>query len=128
MNENLTGKVIVAILTDGLENSSEKFTWKQVAAKIRHQTQTYQWDFLFLGANQDAIATAAGLNVAAHNASEFAADAVGVSASAKAFSRKTTALRARPKGAPFSAAEAADACAPMSFLVAEEDRNERGGK
>jgi Mg-chelatase subunit ChlD len=52
------GQVIVAILTDGLENSSQKYTWKQVSRVIKQQTEQYRWTFLFLGANQDAIAAA----------------------------------------------------------------------
>src|SRR5438270_3562057 len=34
------GQVIVAILTDGLENASQRFTWKEIAGKIKHQTDT----------------------------------------------------------------------------------------
>lgn len=119
------GKVIVAILTDGLENSSVQFTWKDISAKIQHQTQTYQWEFLFLGANQDAIATAANLSIARHNAASFTADAVGVSASNKAFSRKATALRARARGAVLTAEESEICAATMREILAEEDRKER---
>jgi len=120
------GKVIVAILTDGLENASSRFTWQDVAQKIRHQTDQYGWDFLFLGANQDAIATAANLNIGAHNASGFVADAAGVSASNKAFSRKAAALRAKARGASLTAEESHICAAPMRAIVEEEDRKERG--
>ena len=51
-------QVIIAILTEGQENSSQRFTLEQVAANISHQTQKYQWEFLFLSAGLDAIATA----------------------------------------------------------------------
>ena len=64
--------MIVAILTDGYENSSEKFTWKDISRNILKQTNTYKWQFLFLGANQDAISTAANLSIAAANASSYA--------------------------------------------------------
>ena len=57
------GKVIVAIMTDGEENSSRQFTWTQISEKIKHQSEVYKWEFLFLGANQDAIATAARMNI-----------------------------------------------------------------
>ncbi len=122
------GKVIVAILTDGQENSSAKFTWNDVAAKIRHQTDTYQWEFLFLGANQDAIATATNLNIGAHNASGFVADAVGLSASNKAFSLKASSLRAKARGGSMTAEEIHLCAAPMSEIVAEEDGKERRGE
>lgn len=48
-------KVIFVILTDGEENSSELYSHLQITAKIKHQQDAYNWDFMFLGANQDAI-------------------------------------------------------------------------
>lgn len=65
------GKVIIAILTDGEENSSRTFTWAQISDKVRHQQDVYKWEFLFLGANQDAIATASKMNIGRHNSSNF---------------------------------------------------------
>jgi hypothetical protein len=59
--------VIVAIMTDGEENSSERYSWRQISEKIKHQTEVYKWQFLFLGANQDAIATASRMNIASDN-------------------------------------------------------------
>lgn len=118
------GQVIVAILTDGLENASQRFTWKQIAGKIKHQTDTYKWIFLFLGANQDAIATAANLSIAANNAANYVADAAGSKAGQAAFSRKTTGLR-RASMDVASVSEKLDAEAPLTEIVAEEDRKSR---
>ncbi|MEI6344201.1 MAG: hypothetical protein WCP41_02410 [Verrucomicrobiota bacterium] len=56
-------KVVVAIMTDGEENSSRTYTWDQISEKIKHQTDVYKWEFLFMGANQDAIATASRMNI-----------------------------------------------------------------
>ncbi len=122
------GKVIVAILTDGLENSSEKFTWKDVAKMIKHQTDAYQWEFLFLGANQDAIATAANLNIHASNAACYVSDEIGTRSSQKAMSRKSSALRARASGKKLSAPQQMDIDQSMADIVAEEDRLERGAE
>src|SRR6476659_8965848 len=72
------GQVIVAILTDGLENSSQTYTWNQIARVIKHQSEQYRWTFLFLGANQDAIATAAQMNITGANASPFVAGPAGL--------------------------------------------------
>src|SRR5436305_12518297 len=82
------GQVIVAILTDGLENASQRFTWKEIAGKIKHQSDTYKWIILILGANQDAIATAADLSIAASNAATYVADSPGSNATQSAVSRK----------------------------------------
>jgi len=118
------GQVIVAILTDGLENASRRFTWKEIAGKIKHQTDTYKWIFLFLGANQDAIATAANLSIAANNAASYVADAAGSKASHAAFSRKMSALR-RTSMDIASVSEKLDAAASLTDIVSEEDRKSR---
>ena len=118
------GKVIVAILTDGHENASQHFTRRDIAARIRHQRDRYGWQFLFLGANQDAIATAAALDIGAHDAATFQADAAGAKASFKSTSRKASAHRmmAFAPGAPAPA----DLHRSLSEIVADEDRIERG--
>ena len=106
--KNRPGQVIVAILTDGLENSSQTYTWNQIARVIKHQTEQYRWTFLFLGANQDAIATAAQMNIAAANASSFVADPAGLRAASRSLSRKMRGLRRIYEGKA-SIQEAADA-------------------
>ncbi len=49
-------KVIVVTLTDGLENASKQYNLDKIGEMIREQRDKYNWDFVFLGANQDAIA------------------------------------------------------------------------
>ena len=121
------GQVIVAILTDGLENSSQTYDWRQIAGLIKHQSEKYKWTFLFLGANQDAIATAARMNIARSNAADYVADSDGLRASSRSLGRKVRGLhRAMMKMA--SPAECRDALAPMSEIVAEEDLKERKSK
>jgi len=117
-------QVIVAILTDGLENSSQDYTWQQIADVIKQQSEQYRWTFLFLGANQDAIATAVQMNITAANAAAYVADAAGLHASASSLTRKVRALRRVSMGTA-SVEECHDAAAPMSGLVAEEDQKER---
>ena len=72
------GKIIVAILTDGMENASRDYTYDKVAAMIRHQQQKYSWEFIFLAANQDAIAAAGALSIAPKDAIAFQATGQGV--------------------------------------------------
>ena len=114
------GQVIVAILTDGAENSSQHRTWRQIARAIKQQTEQYRWTFLFLGANQDAIATAAQMNIAAGNAATYVADAAGLHAGSKSLSRKVRGLR-RTIARSATAHEAADAIAPMTQILSEEN-------
>lgn len=47
--EDRPGKVMIAVFTDGLENSSREYTLKQVQDKIKEQTDVYSWEFLYLG-------------------------------------------------------------------------------
>jgi uncharacterized protein YegL len=70
-------KVIVAILTDGAENSSKEYNREQIFEKINTQKTTYNWEFLFLGANQDAISTGNSIGID-HN-SNYVADSMGTS-------------------------------------------------
>jgi len=55
-------KVFVVTITDGYENAS-KHRYTDVAERITRQRDRYQWDFIFIGSNQDAIATADKLNI-----------------------------------------------------------------
>ncbi len=63
--------VVFVILTDGLENASSEFDRKLVFDMIRHQRRQNRWQFVFLGANQDAIAEARGIGIPAHAARGF---------------------------------------------------------
>jgi len=57
------GKVIFLIVTDGQENASREFNRDQVFKMIQLQQETYKWEFVFMGANQDAYAVAASIGV-----------------------------------------------------------------
>jgi len=92
------GQVIVAILTDGEENSSRHFKWADIAARISHQREKYHWQFLFLGANQDAIATAARMNIGVADAATFHANKAQFCTVTTAVSRKMSALRRAAAG------------------------------
>jgi hypothetical protein len=117
-------KVIMAILTDGLENASTQYTWKDIASRIKHQTEVYKWDFLFLGANQDAIATAAQINIAADNAATFRADLHGLRSSGSTLARKSRGLRTTSQGTA-TPEEFSASAAPLSEILKEEDSKSR---
>lgn len=70
--EQRPGTVIYAVMTDGLENTSKIYTWRSVHEMVRRQEQAYRWQILYLGANQDAIATAAQLGVQRDRAMTYA--------------------------------------------------------
>jgi hypothetical protein len=61
--EERPDKVIFVIVTDGEENSSREFSRDQIFKMITLQTDTYKWDFVFMGANQDAYQVGTGLGI-----------------------------------------------------------------
>lgn len=71
--EDRPEKVIFVIVTDGQENASKEFSHARINEMIATQRDTYKWEFVFLGANQDAISTATAVGIKAANAMTFAA-------------------------------------------------------
>ena len=65
------GLVIVVVMTDGLENSSCEFTKSQVKSLIQHQQDVYDWQFTFLGANQDAFEEARSMGMPSSAAANY---------------------------------------------------------
>ncbi len=57
------GSVVVGIMTDGLENASQEFTREQVRTMITRQSTEYDWTFLYMGANQDAVEVGEGIGI-----------------------------------------------------------------
>lgn len=69
--------VIVAILTDGLENASSDYTSDRVRQMIEHQQSVYGWDVIYLGANQDAFAESRKIGIVAQNTRQWQATSDG---------------------------------------------------
>lgn len=73
-------KVICVIVTDGLENASRKYDRRRIFDMIKHQRDTYNWAFVFIGANQDAIATGQEIGISAGHSMNYAANSQGTRA------------------------------------------------
>jgi uncharacterized protein YegL len=86
-------KVVFVILTDGLENASQEFTAQKVNDMISHQRDVYKWEFVFLGANQDAITTAANLGIHASHSLTYAANRDGVKMAFRSLSKHLAGYR-----------------------------------
>ena len=71
-------KVIFVITTDGLENASKRFGYEKIRRMIEREKERYGWEFLFLGANMDAVQEAARFGIGADRAVRFENDAQGV--------------------------------------------------
>ena len=94
-------KVVFVILTDGLENASKIYNRDRIASMIKHQREKYSWEFVFLGANQDAILVGEALNIPKHAAMTYAASPVAIQATMAAASDYLAQHRAG-KAAAFS--------------------------
>ncbi len=68
---------VFIITTDGMENASHRYTSDQVKAMVKRQKEEFGWEFLFLGANIDAVETAAHFGIGADRAATFHNDAQG---------------------------------------------------
>ena len=97
--EDVPAKTIFVITTDGLENASRHYSYDAVKQMIEHEKNKYGWEFLFLGANIDAIETAGHLGIQADRATNFIPDGAGVELS---FRSMACALSAARCSMPFS--------------------------
>jgi uncharacterized protein YegL len=70
-------KVMVVITTDGMENASHEFSYDRIRKMIEHQKTKYGWEFIFLGANIDALATAEKFGIHRDRAANYNADSSG---------------------------------------------------
>lgn len=87
--EQRPSKVVIVIMTDGMENASKEFSASRIAEMIKHQQEIYNWQFQYLGANQDAVAVGATMNIPAANSVMYAASNAGTRSVMASVSRNT---------------------------------------
>ena len=75
--EDRPEKTIFVITTDGLENASRAYSYGRVKKMVEQQKEKYGWEFLFLGANIDAIETAGRFGISADRAANYNSDREG---------------------------------------------------
>jgi len=87
------GGVVFVVITDGLENASQEWTRQQVFDKVREQTDRWGWTFLYVAANQDAIAEGAKYGVPGAQSVSYTADSGGTQAAFASTSSVVTRTR-----------------------------------
>ena len=112
------GSVIIVVVTDGHENASREFTLQQVNTMTRHQSDGYGWQFVFLGANLDAVAAGQDLGIGADRSMTYRPDAVGSAMGLN--SAKITGYRTAKR------AGVAEAVAGMALDWNEDERRDLG--
>ncbi len=87
-------KVLFVIITDGAENASRTYSTTQVKALIQRQKEQHGWEFIFLGANMDAVETAGRFGIDADRAVDYVPDGEGTALNFRMMSETVAAFRA----------------------------------
>ena len=115
--EDVPEKTLFIITTDGMENASHRYTYDKVRYMIKRQKERYGWEFLFLGANIDAVAEARRFGIDESMAANYHCDEVGMALNYEVISEAITSVRG--------------CAAPLSVdwkKKIEADYKKRGGK
>ena len=112
-------KVLIVITTDGMENSSREFCYSKIKSMIKHQKSKYSWEFIFLGANIDAVEVAGSFGIPRTRAVNFHNDSEGIELNFKVLNETVAMYRKAPKGAVLDQAWSEEI---------QKDFDSRGGK
>ena len=91
--EDRPAKTVFVITTDGMENASRLYTYNKVKRMVEEQQEKDGWEFIFLGANIDAIRTAGRFGIRADRAARYRNDKDGISLNYKTVSDAVKKIR-----------------------------------
>ncbi|MBQ6026889.1 MAG: VWA domain-containing protein [Lachnospiraceae bacterium] len=80
-------KTLFIITTDGMENASKEYTYSKVKKLVEEKKKKYHWEFVFLGANIDAVEVAGRFGVAKNRAVRYECDSAGTELNFKVMSK-----------------------------------------
>ncbi len=101
--EDLPGHTLFVITTDGMENASRHYTAEQIKTMISQKKERHGWEFLFIGANMDAVTTAARYGIDKNRAVDYRADSEGTRAVYASVEKAVSTMRAcQPLAADWS--------------------------
>jgi uncharacterized protein YegL len=90
--EDVPEKTLFIITTDGMENSSSIYSYRKVKQMITRQQEKYGWEFIFLGANIDAVKAGGRLGISAERSARFHNDGVGIAKNFSVISESVSVL------------------------------------
>lgn len=99
--EDVPEKTIFVITTDGLENASKRYSYRDVKKMIKRQEEKYGWEFLFLGANIDVAKESDRLGIRADRAVRYVNDSKGIELNYEAVGCAVSAMRSMSDTAVF---------------------------
>ena len=112
--EDRPKRTVFVIITDGMENASRRYSYDEVRRMVERQREKYGWEFLFLGANMDAISAARRFGIREDRAVRYQCDAKGTALNFEVVSDTIGCIR-----------EGAAPCADWKQRI-EKDYKERG--
>lgn len=95
--EDRPEKTIFVITTDGMENASREYSYERVKEMVERQKEKYGWEFIFLGANIDAVETAGRFGISADRAANYNSDHVGTNLNYEVLAETVTVMRRSEK-------------------------------
>ena len=95
--EDVPQHTVFVITTDGQENASHRYTSEQIKKMIRCQKEEFDWEFLFIGANIDAVQTAESYGIERNRAVNYNADGEGTRVLYRSVAKAVSNMRSRHK-------------------------------
>lgn len=95
--EDVPEHTMFIITTDGMENASHKYSYKEIKKLIEKQKEKYGWEFIFIGANIDAVEVAERVGISKERTANYVSDSMGTSMLFNALSAPISALRKNAK-------------------------------
>ena len=86
-------RVLIMIMTDGLENASKEYNRATIKNLIDSTTEEYHWNYIFMGANMDSISEAQSLGISAKHAGNFSHNRAGIQKSFAMMDEAATEMR-----------------------------------
>lgn len=94
-NDEIPEKTVVVITTDGMENASREYSSAKIKQMIEFQKEKYQWEFIFLGANMDALNTAKDFGISEDRVANYHADEEGTELNFRVIAETISELRVK---------------------------------
>ena len=115
--EDRPAHTVFVIITDGMENASRRYSADEVRRLVERQKAKYGWEFLFLGANIDAVETAGRFGIHEDRAATYRSDSRGTALNFEVLGKAVATVRAeRPL------------CGDWKADIEEDCKNRRGGR
>lgn len=122
--EDVPEKTLFIITTDGMENASTVYNYEKIRRMIERQKEKYHWEFLFLGANIDAISVAGRFGINANRAVRYEHDSAGTQLNFRVMENVVSCARCAPSAERMT--EAFDEDAVLEPIRRDYQRRHRG--